>query len=460
MKLFKRIKNAIRGKDKKTQAQTQVDQNKAETIEQNHSQTVDQNKAETIEQNHSQTIEQNKAETIEQNHSQAVEQNHSQAVEQNHSQAVEQNISQEVEQNHSQAVEQDHTQAVEQDHNQAVEQDHTQAVEQDHNQAVEQDHNQAVKQEHTQAVEQDHTQAVEQDHTQAVEQDHNQAVEQDHNQAVEQDHNQAVEQDHTQAVEQDHTQAVEQDHNQAVEQDHNQDVEHDHTQAVEQDHTQAVEQNHAQNDEQNQTEIAKKSLPTVFVVYYSTYGHLRAVADNVVKGLKSTGLVNVELRQFEETLKQEVLDKMHAPPKDKSVPIFTLEEFEHGDSFMFGFPTRFGTPPTQVKTFIDSTGALWFKKALVGKMIGLFTGTGDQSGGQESTAFTFLPNLIHQGMLYVPLGFTHENLFAVDEVVGGSAYGSGSIASITGARAVSEKEIAIAIHHGQSFAKTVSRYLN
>ncbi|OMJ12105.1 NAD(P)H dehydrogenase (quinone) FQR1 [Smittium culicis] len=200
--------------------------------------------------------------------------------------------------------------------------------------------------------------------------------------------------------------------------------------------------------------------PTVYVVYYSTYGHLRTLAENIVKGLKSTDLVNVELRQFEETLKQEVLDKMHAPPKDASVPIFTLEELEKGDAFMFGFPTRSGTPAAQVKTFFDSTGALWFKKALVGKMAGTFTGTGDQSGGQESTTLTFLPNLIHQGMIYVPLGFTHDNLFLVDQVVGGSAYGSGAIASITGQRPVSDKEIEIAIHHGESFAKTVSKYHN
>ncbi|OMJ21637.1 NAD(P)H dehydrogenase (quinone) FQR1 [Smittium culicis] len=200
--------------------------------------------------------------------------------------------------------------------------------------------------------------------------------------------------------------------------------------------------------------------PTVFVVYYSTYGHLRTVADKVVEGLKSTNLVNVELRQFPETLPQEVLDKMHAPPKDASVPEFTLDELEAGDAFMFGFPTRFGTAPTQVKSFIDSTGGLWAKKALVGKMAGVFSGTGSQSGGQESNALTFLPNLIHHGMIFVPMGFTHDNLFTVDEVVGGSAYGSGSFASSTGVRAVSDKEKEMAYHHGESFAKIASKYHN
>ncbi|OMJ17784.1 putative NAD(P)H dehydrogenase (quinone) FQR1-like 2, partial [Smittium culicis] len=108
--------------------------------------------------------------------------------------------------------------------------------------------------------------------------------------------------------------------------------------------------------------------PTVFVVYYSTYGHVKTVAHKIVEGLKSTDLVNVELRQFPETLPQEVLTKMHAAPKDTSVPEITLADMESADAFMFGFPTRFGNAPAQVKTFFDSTGGLWFNKALVGKM--------------------------------------------------------------------------------------------
>ncbi|OMJ25719.1 NAD(P)H dehydrogenase (quinone) FQR1 [Smittium culicis] len=200
--------------------------------------------------------------------------------------------------------------------------------------------------------------------------------------------------------------------------------------------------------------------PTVFVVYYSAYGHLRTVVDKIGEGLKSTDLVNVELRQFPETLSQEVLEKLHAPPKDVSVHTFTLDEFEAGDAFMFGFPTRFGTAPEQVKSFIDSTGALWAKKALVGKMAGIFSRTGSQSGGQESNSLTFLPNLIHHGMIFVPMGFTHDNLFVTDEVVGGSAYGSGSFASSTGVKAVTDKEKEMAYHHGESFAKIASKYHN
>ncbi|OLY82767.1 Minor allergen Alt a 7 [Smittium mucronatum] len=200
--------------------------------------------------------------------------------------------------------------------------------------------------------------------------------------------------------------------------------------------------------------------PTVFVVYYSMYGHLRAVADNIVEGLKSTGLVNIELRQFEETLSQEVLDKMHAPPKDASVPIFTLEDLKNGDAFLFGMPTRFGTMAAQVKTFFDSTGSLWIKKALVGKMAGVFVGTGSQSGGQESTTLTFLPILVGHGIIFVPMGYTHKNLFKSDEIVGGSAYGAGSFAANDGTRQVSEDEKELARHHGKSFSEIVAKYYN
>ncbi|OMJ13609.1 putative NAD(P)H dehydrogenase (quinone) FQR1-like 2 [Smittium culicis] len=200
--------------------------------------------------------------------------------------------------------------------------------------------------------------------------------------------------------------------------------------------------------------------PTVFVVYYSTYGHVKTVAHKIVEGLKSTDLVNVELRQFPETLPQEVLTKMHAAPKDTSVPEITLADMESADAFMFGFPTRFGNAPAQVKTFFDSTGGLWFNKALVGKMAAIFSGSGSQSGGQETTALTFLPNLVHHGMIFVPMGFTHSNLFSVDEVIGGSAYGSGYVAGSDGSRAVSDKEKELAYHHGESFAKIASKYHN
>ncbi|OLY78825.1 NAD(P)H dehydrogenase (quinone) FQR1 [Smittium mucronatum] len=198
--------------------------------------------------------------------------------------------------------------------------------------------------------------------------------------------------------------------------------------------------------------------PTVYVVYYSTYGHVKTIADSIVEGLKGTDLVDVKLCQFQETLPQEVLEKMHAPEKDAAVPIFTLDDLTKGDAFLFGFPTRYGTVPAQVKTFWDSTGGLWASGALQAKMVGLFFSTASQNGGQETTALTFLPNLVHHGMIFVPMGYTHNNLFDVTEVVGGSPYGAGTIATSTGARMPSVKEKEIAVNQGERFAKIVSQY--
>ncbi|PVU92769.1 hypothetical protein BB559_003597 [Furculomyces boomerangus] len=198
--------------------------------------------------------------------------------------------------------------------------------------------------------------------------------------------------------------------------------------------------------------------PTVYVVYYSTYGHVKTLANKIMEGLNKSGTVNAKLFQFQETLSDEILGKMHAPKKDEAVPVITLADLTDADAFLFGFPTRYGNAPAQVKAFWDSTGQLWASGALQGKMAGVFFSTASQGGGQETTALTFLPNLVHHGMIYVPLGYTHANLFALDEVVGGSAYGSGTVAAGDGSRQPSEKELTIAEHHGERFAKIVAQY--
>ncbi|PWA03641.1 hypothetical protein BB558_000160 [Smittium angustum] len=177
-----------------------------------------------------------------------------------------------------------------------------------------------------------------------------------------------------------------------------------------------------------------------------------------MEGLTKNSSVEAKLFQFEETLPKEILIKSKSPPKDESVPIFTLKDLEKGDAFMFGFPTRYGIMPSQVKSFWDSTGGLWMKGALQRKMAGTFFSTGSQSGGQETTALTFLTTLSHHGMIYVPMGYSHKNLNCIDEVVGGSAYGSGTVAGGDGSRQPSEKEKEIAVHHGSMFAEIVAQY--
>ncbi|KAJ2609670.1 hypothetical protein H4S08_003945 [Coemansia sp. RSA 1365] len=196
--------------------------------------------------------------------------------------------------------------------------------------------------------------------------------------------------------------------------------------------------------------------PKVFVIYYSTYGHVYTLSQSLVKGVLKPGTVDVELYQIAETLSQDSLEKMHATPK-ANVPEITADKLVDADGILLGFPTRFGTAPAQVKALFDATGKLWATKALQGKSIGLFFSTGSQHGGQESTAYTFLPHLAHHGMIYVPLGYPTPYMFDNDTIVGGSAWGSGVIAGPDGSLQPTYKELEIAEIQGEKFAQIVTK---
>ena len=165
----------------------------------------------------------------------------------------------------------------------------------------------------------------------------------------------------------------------------------------------------------------------VFVIYYSIYGHVYEMAKAVCIGLEKSG-VKSQLFQFEETLSEKVLQKMKAKPKDKSIPIITVNKLSEADGFLFGFPTHFGTIPNQVKQFFDSCEHLWLESALRNKFVGTFFSSSSIGQGQESTTFTCLPFFAHMGMLYVPIGSKHRLLQDNSMVHGGSAFGSGCIA--------------------------------
>ena len=146
---------------------------------------------------------------------------------------------------------------------------------------------------------------------------------------------------------------------------------------------------------------AKKK--TVYVVYYSMYGHVAAMAKSVVKGLEKSG-VNVKLFQIAETLGDEVLGKMHAPPKAADVPVIQAAQLKDADGIVWGVPTRFGMVPAQVKALMDQCGQMWMSGALANKFTGVFFSTGAQGGGQEMTALTMMPFLAGMGLIYVPFG--------------------------------------------------------
>jgi NAD(P)H dehydrogenase (quinone) len=175
------------------------------------------------------------------------------------------------------------------------------------------------------------------------------------------------------------------------------------------------------------------SLPStmvkVAIVYYSLYGHVRTMADAVKEGVLDAG-VECDIFQVAETLPEEVLTKMHAPPKADH-PVITPEKLSEYDGFIFGVSGRYGSIPSQMKAFFDSTGSLWRSGALVGKPCACFQSTGSQCGGQESIALTgILPYATHHGMIFVPLGYRNPAMFSFDEIHGSSPWGAGTYVSL------------------------------
>ena len=157
-----------------------------------------------------------------------------------------------------------------------------------------------------------------------------------------------------------------------------------------------------------------------------------------------------------ETLPEEVLTKMGAPPKPDD-PIATADMLAEYDGILFGLSMRFGTAPAQMKTLMDSTGGLWAGGKLVGKAAGVFFSTAQQGGGQETGALTFVTQLAHHGMMFVPIGYSTPLLFNNDEVHGGSPYGAGTVANGDGSRMPSTLEKKIAVHQGKYFGGVVGK---
>lgn len=196
-------------------------------------------------------------------------------------------------------------------------------------------------------------------------------------------------------------------------------------------------------------------MTKISIIYYSTYGHVAKLARHLAVGAGKVSGVNTTIYQVPETLPQSILERIRAPPKDPNVPLIDVTQLPQADGFLFGFPTRFGSMASQFKAFFDATGGHWASGALIGKPAGFFFSTGSLGGGQETTALTAVTQLVHHGMVYVPLGYSTPLLGANDEIRGGSPYGAGTIAGSDGSRQPSERELAIAEHQGQFFAKFV-----
>lgn len=196
-------------------------------------------------------------------------------------------------------------------------------------------------------------------------------------------------------------------------------------------------------------------MAKVLVLYYSTYGHIEQMAYAVAEGARGAG-ATVEVKRVPETAPEEVAKSAHFK-LDQPAPIATVNELPDYDAIIIGTPTRYGRMPSQMAAFLDQTGGLWARGALNGKVGAAFTSTATQHGGQETTLFSVITNLLHLGLVVVGLPYSFAGQMTLDEITGGSPYGASTIAGSQGQRQPSQLELSAARFQGDLVAKTAAK---
>ncbi len=196
-------------------------------------------------------------------------------------------------------------------------------------------------------------------------------------------------------------------------------------------------------------------MPKLLVLYYSMYGHVETMAQAVAEGARAVDGLEVTIKRVPELLSDDKL-KQVGGKLNQVAPVADPKELVDYDAIIFGTPTRFGNMAAQMRNFWDQTGGLWVKGALVGKVASVFTSTGT-GGGNESTIISFLPTLVHHGMIFVGLPYSCPELADISEVKGGSPWGAATIAAADGSRQPSEKELAQARFQGRHVAQITAK---
>ena len=196
-------------------------------------------------------------------------------------------------------------------------------------------------------------------------------------------------------------------------------------------------------------------MARVLILYYSSYGHIEAMAYAMADGARAGGAL-VDVKRVPETAPEEVARNGHFK-LDQAAPVATVAELESYDAIVVGTGTRYGRMSSQMAAFLDQTGGLWQRGALTGKVGAAFTSTATQHGGQETTLFSIITNLLHFGMIIVGLPYSFKGMTTVDEVAGGSPYGATTIADGDGSRQPSAIELAGARYQGELVARTAGK---
>ena len=182
------------------------------------------------------------------------------------------------------------------------------------------------------------------------------------------------------------------------------------------------------------------------------YGHIETLANAVADGARGIAGSSVDIKRVPELMTEDVARRVGAKI-DQAAPVATVDDLAGYDAIIFGTPTRFGNMCAQMRNFLDQTGRLWMAGGLIGKIGSVFTSTGTQHGGQETTISSFHNTLLHHGMIIVGVPYSCQELTNMSEITGGSPYGAGTLAGGDGKRQPSENELAIARFQGAHVAK-------
>ena len=196
-------------------------------------------------------------------------------------------------------------------------------------------------------------------------------------------------------------------------------------------------------------------MAKVLVLYYSAYGHIETMANAIAEGARAAG-VQVDVKRVPDLVPEEIARKAYFK-LDQTAPVAKVEELANYDAIVIGVGTRFGRMASQMANFLDQAGGLWQKGALHGKVGGAFTSTATQHGGQETTLFSVITNLLHFGMVVVGLDYGHAGQMTLNEVTGGSPYGASTIAGGQGQRQPSDNELVGARYQGRKIAEVAKK---
>ena len=196
-------------------------------------------------------------------------------------------------------------------------------------------------------------------------------------------------------------------------------------------------------------------MAKVLVLYYSSYGHIEQMANAVAEGARAAG-ATVDVKRVPENVPEAVAKAAYFK-LDQAAPIATVDDLANYDAIIVGAPTRFGRMPSAMGSFWEQAGPLWLTGKLVGKVGAAFTSSATQHGGNETTLFSIISNLLHFGFIIVGLPYSHSGQMTLEEIVGGAPYGATTIAGGQGQRQPSKIELEGARHQGELVAKTAAK---